>query len=69
MAAFDTTTLSPARDAGQITRVFHRLAAAFTSWNDARVTRKQLSNLTDRELDDIGLTYSDISAVCKDIRG
>lgn len=33
------------------------------SWNDARVTRKTLNTLTDRELDDIGLVRGDIDNV------
>lgn len=33
------------------------------TWNDARLTRKTLSKLTDRELDDIGLTRGQIDAV------
>ena len=36
------------------------LFAAFKGWNDARVTRKALSKLSDRELDDIGLCRGDI---------
>ncbi|MFW2541283.1 DUF1127 domain-containing protein [Primorskyibacter sp. 2E107] len=35
------------------------------AWNDARLTRKSLSSLSDRELDDIGLTRSDIDAVAR----
>ena len=36
------------------------IVAAFKAWNDARVTRKALSKLSDRELDDIGLCRGDI---------
>jgi uncharacterized protein YjiS (DUF1127 family) len=32
-------------------------------WNDARVTRKALSTLSDRELDDIGLCRGDIDHI------
>ena len=38
-----------------------RFFAAFTAWNDARATRKALSALSDRELEDIGLTRGDIA--------
>ena len=38
-----------------------RLLAAITAWNDARATRKALSVLSDRELDDIGLTRADVA--------
>ncbi|SEL11821.1 DUF1127 domain-containing protein [Roseovarius nanhaiticus] len=38
-----------------------RMFSAFTAWNDARATRKALSALTDRELEDIGLTRGDVA--------
>lgn len=38
-----------------------RFIASFTAWKDARATRKALSVLSDRELEDIGLTRSDIA--------
>jgi uncharacterized protein YjiS (DUF1127 family) len=34
--------------------------SAIANWNDARVTRKALSKLSNRELDDIGLCRGDI---------
>jgi len=33
------------------------------AWNDARVTRKALAALSDRELDDIGLCRGDIELI------
>lgn len=42
---------------------FGTLVSAFGAWNDARVTRNALSRLTDRELDDIGLTRADIDTI------
>ncbi|WP_412562039.1 DUF1127 domain-containing protein [Thalassobius sp. MITS945101] len=39
------------------------LRETLEGWNEARITRKALSALTDRELDDIGLTRADIEAV------
>ncbi|WP_134678494.1 DUF1127 domain-containing protein [Paracoccus ravus] len=42
-----------------------KLLAAFAAWNDARVTRNELSRLTDRELDDIGLTRGEIERVAR----
>lgn len=39
-----------------------RAIAAFTAWNNARLTRKALSALSDRELQDIGLTRADIAS-------
>jgi len=40
-----------------------RLVEAVISWNDRRATRKALSQLSDRELDDIGLSRGDIDRV------
>lgn len=40
---------------------FHDVFAHLAQWNDMRATRKSLSQLTDRELDDIGLSRGDIS--------
>lgn len=65
MAAFDTTR--PAYDAapvaGQVKGFVSNLIATVIAWNDARVTRKALNSLTDRELDDIGLVRGDIENV------
>ncbi|MEL6466975.1 MAG: DUF1127 domain-containing protein [Pseudomonadota bacterium] len=65
MAAFDTTrpAYGAAPVAGQFTGVFSKLVAQVAAWNDARMTRKALNALTDRELDDIGLVRGDIDAV------
>ncbi len=65
MAAFDTNrtaeTISVA--AGRISFFLMSAIDAAQGWNDARMTRKSLSRLSDRELDDIGLTRGDINAV------
>lgn len=45
------------------TSYFSTIVAALAAWNDARVTRKSLSKLSDRELDDIGLSRGDIDSV------
>ena len=37
-----------------------RLVAAVISWNDERASRRALSKLTDRQLEDIGLSRFDI---------
>ncbi|MBC7132112.1 MAG: DUF1127 domain-containing protein [Roseovarius sp.] len=42
-----------------------RLVGAFLSWNDRRATRKALSRLSDRELDDIGLCRGDIDTIAR----
>jgi uncharacterized protein YjiS (DUF1127 family) len=62
MAAVETTRPAPF---GAITtyRAINALSNAsltFRAWNDARVTRKALNKLSDRELDDIGLCRGDI---------
>ena len=38
---------------------------AFRRWNDERVTRKALAQLTLRELNDIGLAPSDIERIAR----
>jgi len=62
MAAIHSTRphSAPAFVLGEaLSRVFSVLKA----WNDARVTRKALSRLSDRELDDIGLCRGDIARI------
>lgn len=65
MAAFDTSRTSYGAHTtstgfgGMITN----LVSSFSAWNDARVTRNALNGLSDRELEDIGLTRGDIAAV------
>ncbi|KEJ96244.1 DUF1127 domain-containing protein [Pseudosulfitobacter pseudonitzschiae] len=65
MAAFDTTrtTYGSAIVAGRISRFVFNAIASVMAWNDARVTRNALSALSDRELEDIGLTRGDIDTV------
>lgn len=59
MAVFETNRVALGANGG----VFGRLFAAIAAWNDARVTRQALSRLSDRELDDIGLSRGDIAQV------
>lgn len=62
MAAFDTTrpmAAAPASAGGLMKRILD-VFGTFAAWNDTRVTRKSLSKLTARELDDIGLSLSDV---------
>ncbi|KMK68140.1 DUF1127 domain-containing protein [Puniceibacterium sp. IMCC21224] len=49
--------------AGRIGAMIISAFGSVSDWNDARITRKSLSKLSDRELDDIGLTRSDIDVV------
>lgn len=48
---------------GRIASTLTMLAGKLVAWNDARVTRNALSDLTDRELEDIGLCRGDIDSV------
>ena len=65
MATYETSRTAPF---GAIT-VFHivqsvsNFAAGFQAWNSGRVTRKALSKLSNRELDDIGLCRGDIDLI------
>ena len=64
MAAFDTTQ-QVQLGATKLGLVAWALSAvsSIATWNASRVTRKQLAALTDRELDDIGLTRADVDAM------
>ena len=65
MAAFETTRTAPfgAISIFRAVQFVSDTQIAFANWNDARVTRKALGNLTDRELDDIGLCRGDIEMI------
>lgn len=67
MAAFDTTrtTYGVASFANRTIAFVAEMAHSVSAWNDARVTNKALSNLTDRELSDIGLIRGDIDSVAR----
>jgi uncharacterized protein YjiS (DUF1127 family) len=41
------------------------ILASIASWNDARMTRSALGKLSDRELDDIGLSRGDIDYIAQ----
>ncbi len=64
MAAFDTSRpFAATGSASRIGTVFVNAFSAFAAWNDARMTRRSLEQLSDRELDDIGLNRGDIDVV------
>lgn len=67
MAFFDTSRSTYGIDiaANRFIAAVNAVFASVVSWNDARVTRNALSGLTDRELDDIGLTRSDVDAIAQ----
>jgi uncharacterized protein YjiS (DUF1127 family) len=62
MAVYDTPVAPRAAGTFGISasRPLSLLVGAVTGWNDARLTRKALSRLSEHELDDIGLTRSDV---------
>ena len=62
MAAYETSRAAPfgAISIFRSVQVASETISSFAAWNDARITRKALSKLSDRELDDIGLCRGDI---------
>jgi uncharacterized protein YjiS (DUF1127 family) len=61
MTTYDTTRAMPRASLNIVGAAF----AALKDWNDARVTRKALSRLSARELDDIGLCVGDIDLIAE----
>ncbi|WP_045387225.1 DUF1127 domain-containing protein [Falsirhodobacter sp. alg1] len=61
MAAFESTQRAPisAISTPRIPALFQ----VVRDWNDARLTRRALNKLSDRELDDIGLCRADIAKI------
>lgn len=53
--------------ADAVSRVAYRIVSRFTEWNDARRTRNALMALTAQELDDIGLSRSDVDLMIRRI--
>lgn len=61
MAAYDTNRAFGATgSAARIGDLFATVFGGLAAWNDARQTRNALSTLSDRELDDIGLTRAEL---------
>lgn len=58
MAAYEI--LRPAVIGGHHDNLVARFVNRLTAWNNARLTQKALSALSDHELNDIGLTRADI---------
>ncbi|MDA7426271.1 DUF1127 domain-containing protein [Thalassococcus lentus] len=64
MAAIDTSRpFAASGSTGRIGTLFTSIFATAAAWNDARLTRKSLEALSDRELEDIGLCRGDIDGV------
>ena len=70
MAAYETNrpVAGGALFGGRVSTIFADTRAALAVWNDARITRKTLGKLSDRELDDIGLCRGDIDQLTADAR-
>lgn len=67
MASLDTnrTTYGVSTFANRTFAFAADLALSISAWNDARITNNALSDLTDRELSDIGLVRGDIDSVAR----
>ncbi|TDK51783.1 DUF1127 domain-containing protein [Antarcticimicrobium luteum] len=67
MAAFDTprTVSDSAILFGRIGAAICTVIGAIADWNDARITRNALSALSDRELEDIGLSRGEIDLIAQ----
>ncbi|MGV8987519.1 MAG: DUF1127 domain-containing protein [Cypionkella sp.] len=65
MAAYETSRAAPfgAITVFRIVQSVGHAAEALKAWNSARITRKSLSRLSNRELDDIGLCRGDIELI------
>lgn len=65
MAASVTSSAAPfgAISIFRSVQVVTRAMTVFTAWNSARITRRSLGKLSDRELDDIGLCRGDIELI------
>ena len=65
MAAYESSAAAPlgAVSIFRSVQLFSVMFASVSAWNDARVTRKALSRLSDRELDDIGLCRAEVNMI------
>ncbi|MFY9240432.1 MAG: DUF1127 domain-containing protein [Roseovarius sp.] len=63
MAVIDFTRSTKAPMGLSITRFI----SAFSAWRDARNTQKALAALSDRELEDIGLSRGDIASFTRSV--
>jgi uncharacterized protein YjiS (DUF1127 family) len=60
MSAFEMTKVNTGFS---VLNLVNGIVASIASWNDARVTRNALAKLSDRELEDIGLSRGDIEFI------
>ncbi|WP_407673954.1 DUF1127 domain-containing protein [Paracoccus methylovorus] len=64
-AEMSVVELSRHNATGGLSQVVARLIATVVAWNDARITRRELNSLSDRELADIGVTRGDIERIAR----
>lgn len=60
MSTYETT-----RAPGAAPHFFASLVTTLSDWSERRATRRALAQLTDRELDDIGLNRADIDTIVR----
>jgi uncharacterized protein YjiS (DUF1127 family) len=67
MTTFNTnsTTFGTTSVAARISGAVYSAIDAAVFWNDARLTRNALTSLSNRELEDIGLSRGDIETVAR----
>ena len=61
----NSTTFGTTLVAARISGAVHSAIDAAVFWNDARLTRNALTSLSNRELEDIGLSRGDIETVAR----
>lgn len=61
----NSTTFGTTSVAARISGAVHSAIDAAVFWNDARLTRNALTSLSNRELEDIGLSRGDIETVAR----
>lgn len=65
MASYETSRAAPvgAVSVFRLVQSVVQTVEALKAWNSARITRKSLNRLSNRELDDIGLCRGDIELI------
>lgn len=63
MAVIETFRPAQTVAPGLVSRLWTAAMGAVAAWDESRRTRKMLGALTDRELDDIGLTRGDVDMI------
>jgi len=58
-----SSNLDISRGVYRLTTFIAELGSQIAAWNSTRITRKELSKLTDTTLDDIGLNRADIPSL------